>query len=413
MDWNAYFTAAGLEQQEEFLVWHPGHVKGLAALVASEPLDAWKDYLRFHAVEHVAAELPERFDAERFAFHGTALSGTPQRRERWRRAVDATSGGLGDAVGQLYVEKHFPPAAKARADEMVKNIIAAFARRIDALAWMTPATKARAKAKLAVLKVGVGYPDRWRDYSGLEVVAGDPVGNVHRAELFDHRDRVARLGRPVDRSEWVMTPQTVNAVNLPAMNAMNFPAAILQPPFFDPDRPLSMDYGAIGAIMGHEISHSFDDQGAQFDAEGRLANWWTPEDLAHFQKAADRLAQQYDAYKPFPDLALNGKLTLSENIADVAGLAASYDAWRLALGGRPAPVVGGLTGDQQFFVAYGQSWRTKVREQALRQQVLADAHAPNEWRVATVRNLDAWYAAFDVKPGQKMHLAPAERVRVW
>jgi predicted metalloendopeptidase len=295
---------------------------------------------------------------------------------------------------------------------MVQNLMKAFAQRIDRLEWMSPATKARAKAKLAVLKVGVGYPDRWRDYSGLEIDRSDAFGNAERAQLLEYRRNLAKLGQPVDRGEWVMTPQTINAVNLPAMNALNFPAAILQPPFFDPRRPLAMDYGAIGATIGHEVSHSFDDQGALFD-EGRLRNWWTDDDSAHFQAAADRLARQFDEYRPFPDLALNGKLTLSENIADVAGLAAAYDAWRLSLGGSPAPVAQGLSGEEQFFLSFAQSWRQKSREAALRQQVLLDAHAPGHWRVLTVRNLDPWYDAFGVKAGQPLYLAPADRVRIW
>jgi putative endopeptidase len=413
LDWGAFFEEAGLAAQREFVVWQPQAVTGLAALAASQPLDAWKDYLVFHAIDHHAAYLPEAFGAERFAFHGTVLTGTPKRRERAKRAVDATNVALGEAVGRLYVERHFPPAAKARVQEIVANIQAAFGRRIDALTWMAPATRAKAKAKLAVLKVGVGYPDRWRDYGGLTIVRGDALGNAQRVELFDYRAALAKLGQPVDRSEWVMTPQTVNAVNLPALNAMNFPAAILQPPYFDPDRPLAMDYGAIGAIIGHEVSHSFDDQGAQFDDAGRLHNWWTPEDLEHFHSSAAKLVKQYDAYRPFPDLAVNGTLTLSENIADVAGLAAAYDAYRASLGGRPAPVVASLTGDQQFFVSFAQSWRAKMRDPLLRQQILGDGHAPNEYRADTVRNLDEWYAAFDVKPGQKMYLAPEDRVRVW
>jgi predicted metalloendopeptidase len=316
-------------------------------------------------------------------------------------------------VGKLYAQRYFPPAAKARAVAMVGNLLAAFAKRVDALTWMTPDTRAKAKAKLAVLKVGVGYPDRWRDYSGLHVVRGDAFGNAERAELFDYEDSLRKLGRPVDRGEWVMTPQTVNAVNLPVMNAMNFPAAILQPPFFDAERPVAMDYGAIGSVIGHEISHSFDDQGAQFDAEGRLRNWWTDEDRRHFEEASARLVKQYDAYQVFPDLSVNGKLTLSENIADVAGLAVAYDAYRLSLNGQPAPEVAGLSGDQQFFLSFAQAWRAKVREPALRQQVVTDGHAPDEFRADSVRNVDAWYQAFDVKPGQKLYLAPEERVRVW
>jgi putative endopeptidase len=413
MDWGEYLSAAGLGRAQDFGVWQPGAVTGISALVASEPLDAWKDYLTFHALEHLSSVLPEAFGQERFVFHGTVLAGTPKRRDRWKRAVDATSFALGEAVGQLYVRSYFPPAAKARVEAMVANLMTAFGRRIDALDWMSPATKAKAKSKLAVLKVGVGYPERWRDYSGLEVVRGDAFGNADRAERFELRRNLAKLGQPVDRSEWVMTPQTVNAVNLPVMNALNFPAAMLQPPYFDPRRPLAMDYGAIGSVIGHEISHSFDDSGALFDATGRFQNWWTDEDLAHFEAASARLVKQYDAYRPFPDLALNGKLTLGENIADVAGLAAAYDAYRLSLGGRPAPAVQGLTGDQQFFISFAQSWRAKVREPALRQQVLSDGHAPNEYRADTVRNIDPWYDTFGVKPGLALYLAPADRVRVW
>ena len=413
MVWQEYFTSAELAAQPEFMVWQPGAVTGISALVASEPVDAWKDYLRFHAIDHYAAVLPEVVQEERFAFHGTALSGTPKQRERALRAVDSTNFALGDAVGRLYVAKYFPPAAKARANAMAQNLLKAFDRRIDTIAWMTKATKKKAKAKLAVLKVGMGYPDRWKDYSGLEILKGDAFGNLQRAEAYEYQRNLRKLGQPVDRGEWVMTPQTVNAVNLPVMNAMNFPAAILQPPFFDAERPIAMDYGAIGAVIGHEISHSFDDQGAQFDSQGRLQNWWTEEDKAHFEAAAAKLVKQYDGYKPFPDLNVSGKLTLSENIADVAGLAVAYDAYRLALGGKPAPVVEGLSGDQQFFLSFAQSWRGKLREPALRQQVLTDGHAPNEYRGDTVRNLDAWYSAFDVKPGQALHLEPIDRVRVW
>jgi putative endopeptidase len=413
LDWAAFLAAAGLDHQPQFVIWQPAALVGLAALVASEPLDAWKDWLAFHAIEHHADVLPKPFDNEVFAFHGKVLSGTTQQRERWKRAVDATSAALGEAVGKLYVTRYFPAAEKARAEQMVTNEIAAFARRIDNLAWMAPATKARAKAKLAALRVGVGYPDTWRDYSRLEVVRGDAYGNAERAERFEYHRNLDKLGRPVDRSEWCMTPQLVNAVNLPAMNALNFPAAILQPPFFDPDRPIAMDYGAAGAVIGHEISHSFDDQGALFDATGRLQNWWTPEDFAHFKASSAALARQYDTYRPFPDLAVNGALTNSENIADVAGLAAAYDAYRIAFGGHQAPTVAGLTGDQLFFLSFAQSWRRKAREPALRRQILTDGHAPSEYRGQTVRNIDAWYAAFHVESGQALYLPPDQRVRVW
>lgn len=413
LDWSAFFDAAGLGGQQAFVVWQPEAVTGLAALVREVPLSTWKEYLSFRCLESAATYLPKAFADEEFAFYGRVLSGTPQQAERWKRAVEATDEALGEAVGKLYVARWFPPSEKARAEAMVRNEIAAFAKRIDRLDWMTEGTKAKAKAKLAVLKVGVGYPDRWRDYSGLEVVAGDALGNARRASLFELRRNLGKLGRPVDRGEWMMNPQLVNAVNLPAMNAMNFPAAILAPPDFDPTRPEVMDYGAAGATIGHEISHSFDDQGALFDAEGRLRNWWTKEDFAHFAASAEKLVAQYDAYRPFPDLGVNGRLTVSENIADVAGLAVAYDAYRLALGGREAPTVHGLTGDQQFFLSFAQSWRTKTREAALRQRIVTDAHAPAEYRADCVRNLDAWYAAFDVKPGQRLWLAPGDRVKVW
>ena len=278
---------------------------------------------------------------------------------------------------------------------------------------MAPETRAKAKAKLATLKVGVGYPDKWRDYSGLQVIRGDAFGNAQRAQLFNYHWNLGKLGRPVDRGEWVMNPQLVNAVNLPALNALNFPAAILQPPFFDPNRDPVMDYGATGAVIGHEISHSFDDQGALFDAQGRLKNWWTKVDFAHFQAAGQRLVAQFNAYHPFPDISVNGRQTLSENIADVAGLSVAYDAWRLTLNGKPAPSEGGFSGEQLFFLSFAQSWRQKIREAELRRRIVVDGHAPAEYRADTVRNIDAWYAAFSVKPGQRLYLAPGDRVRVW
>ena len=413
LDWDAYFGAAGLGKVNRFVVWQPSAVTGLSALVASEPLEAWKAWLAFHAIGDRQAELPSGFGSQSFGFFGATMSGIKQQRERWKRAISATNAALGYAVGRLYVERYFPPAEKARAEAMVANIIAAFRDRIDRLEWMAPATKREAKAKLAVLKVGVGYPDHWPDYSRLEVKAGDAFGNAVRADLWQLRQSLAKLDKPVDRSEWVMTPHLVNAVNLPAMNAMNFPAAILQPPYFDPHRPAALDYGAIGAVIGHEVSHSFDDSGALFDSKGRLRNWWTPEDFKHFEASGAQLVAQYDQYRPFPDLAVNGKLTLGENIADLAGLTAAYEAYRRSQGGKPAPKADGFTDDQQFFISYAQSWRVKVREPALRNQVLTDGHAPGEYRALTVRNLDPWYSAFRVKPEQALYLKPEERVRIW
>jgi predicted metalloendopeptidase len=413
LEWDAYFGAAGLGEVTRFVAWQPSAITGLSALVASEPLQTWKAWLTFHAIQERQAVLPSGLGKQSFGFFGTTMSGIKQQRDRWKRAISATNAALGYAVGRLYVARYFPPAEKARAEAMVANLIAAFRDRIDRLEWMAPATKREAKAKLAVLKVGVGYPDHWPDYSGLEVKAGDAFGNAVRAELWQLSQSLAKLDKPVDRSEWVMTPHLVNAVNLPAMNAMNFPAAILQPPYFDPHRPAVLDYGAIGATIGHEVSHSFDDSGALFDAKGRLRNWWTPEDFKHFEASGAQLVAQYDKYRPFPDLAVNGKLTLGENIADLAGLTAAYEAYRRSQGGKPAPKADGFTGDQQFFLSYAQSWREKVREPALRNQLLTDGHAPGEYRALTVRNLDAWYSAFGVKPEQALHLKPEERVRIW
>jgi putative endopeptidase len=413
LDWESYFKAAGLSGQPMIMVWQPGGVIGISALVGNQPLNVWKEYLTFRTIDRASSLLPKAYADERFNFYGRTLSGVPQQRERWKRAVRATSEALGDAVGKLYVKRYFPPEAKAAIQAMVKNIILAFGRRIDNLAWMSPATRAKAKAKLDTLYVGIGYPEHWRDYSGLKVVRDDPLGNAERLELFDYRWSLSKLSKPVDKTEWWMTPQTVNAVNLPIQNALNFPAAILSPPFFDMAADPVQNYGSIGATIGHEISHSFDDQGSQFDATGRLLNWWTPQDLAHFRAAADRLAAQFDAYEPLPGLHVNGKLTLSENIADVAGLSAAYDGYRSAYNGKPAPDSQGFTGDQRFFVAYGQSWRGKQRPEALRLQLTTDGHAPDEYRADTVRNIDAWYQAYSIQPGRKLYLAPEARVRVW
>jgi len=413
LDWRAFFSAAGLGGQNEFVVWQPSALIGLSRLIATESLDTWKDYLKYHALEDAAPYLPKKFVDEHFAFYTQVLQGTPELSPRWKRAVAACDANLGDAVGKLYVAKFFSPEQKKRAEAMVRNLLAAFDARIDRLDWMAPQTKLVAKAKLKALKIGVGYPDHWRSYADLKIIRGDAFGNWSRADLYEYRRHLARLGQPVDRSEWVMNAQLVNAVNLPAMNAINFPAAVLQPPYFDPDQPLAMDYGAIGATIGHEISHSFDDQGALFDAQGRLKNWWQPDDFAHFRASGARLAAQFDTYKPFPDLHLNGEQTLSENIADVAGLNAAYDAYRLATQGTAPAKLSGFDADQLFFLSFAQSWRDKIRDPALRDEIITDGHAPAQYRSYTVRNLDAWYEAFEVKPGQALYLAPADRVRVW
>jgi putative endopeptidase len=413
IDWAAFFKAAGLDAQPQLIAWQPAAIEGESALVASEPLETWKEYLQFALIDHWSSLLPKAFVEERFDLFGKALSGTPQMPVRWKRGVAATNDAVGDAVGRLYVARYFPPEAKAKAQAMAADLKAAFAARIKKLDWMSPQTRAKAQAKLDTLIVGVGYPDKWRDYGALTVSRGEALQNAMRAEAFRYKQAVATLHGPIDRREWWMTPQTVNAVNLPIQNALNFPAAILQPPYFDPRAAAAHNYGAIGAVIGHEISHSFDDQGSQFDASGRLANWWTPEDFAHFKAAAAQLVAQYNAYRPLPDLGVNGQQTLSENIADVAGLSAAYDAYRLTLKGREAPARQGFSGDQQFFVSFAQSWRDKFREPLLRQLLLTDGHAPSEYRADTVRNLDAWYAAFKVPATAKLYLAAPDRVRVW
>jgi putative endopeptidase len=413
LDWHAYFAAARLGQQRDFYVWQPSAFTGESALVASVPLDTWKDWLAFHLLEQYGPYLSQSFARETFSFEGRVLAGVPQQEPRWKRAVDLVNANLGDAVGQVYARKYFPPRAKAEAQDMVAHLIAAYHKRLEALTWLAPSTKAQALKKLDSLYVGIGYPESWKDYSAYRVEPADLFGNVWRAEAWKYRYNIDRLGKPVDRHEWSMEPQTVNAVNLPLQIALNFPAAILQPPFFDPKAPAADNYGAIGTIIGHEISHTFDAEGSAFDAEGRLRNWWTAADHQHFEQEAKALERQYDSYEALPGLHVNGEQTIDENIADLGGVAAAYEAYHDSLKGAAAPKIDGFTGDQQFFIAFGQNWGSKVRPDALRRQVLTDPHAPARFRAATVRNSDAWYTAFDVKPGEKLYLSPDQRVRIW
>ena len=413
LDWAEFFRAAGLDKQDLFIIWQPSAFTGEAALVASEPIDNWKDLIAYHLLEDNATAISKALADERFAFFGTTLNGTPQQRPRDFRAQAFVSGTLGDPVGKIYAKRFFPPEAKAQVEAMVANLLAAFRVRLENITWMAPATKKEAITKLSTLKVSVGYPDHWRSYAGYQVSPDNLFANFRNAALFEYHYSLSRISQPTDRNEWCMEPQTVNAVNLPLDNSLNFPAAILQPPFFDPKAPAAHNYGAIGTIIGHEISHTFDSEGAAFDSMGRVRNWWTPEDLAHFDSVTAALAAQYDTYEPFPGVHVKGKQTLGESIADVAGLAAAFDAFHAALKGAPAPKVANFTGDQQFFIAFAQNWASVTRDAALRQQVLTDPHPPGQYRALTVRNEDGWYTAFDIQPTNKLYLAPKDRVRIW
>ena len=413
LDWPEFSTAAGLDKQDVFIVWQPSAFTGEAALVASQPIDAWKDLLAYHLIEDHAPAISKAIAAERFAFFGTTLSGTPQQRPRDFRAQALVSATLGDPVGKIYARRFFSPEAKAQVESMVANLIAAFHARLENITWMAPATKKEALINLGTLKVSVGYPDHWRSYAAYQVSPDNLFANLWNADLFEYRYSLNRIGQPTDRKEWCMEPQTVNAVNLPLDNSLNFPAAILQPPFFDPKAPAAHNYGAIGTVIGHEISHTFDSEGAAFDSEGRVRNWWTPEDLAHFETVTSALASQYDTYEPFPGVHVKGKQVLGEAIADVAGLAAAFDAFHASIKGSAAPKVANFTGDQQFFIAFAQNWASVTRDAALRQQVLTDPHPPGQYRALTVRNEDGWYTAFEIQPADKLYLAPKDRVRIW
>jgi putative endopeptidase len=413
LDWDSYLAAAGFEREPVVIVAQPEAIAAAAAAAGEVPLADWRDYLAFRAIRNFASVGPKAFREADFDYNARALRGIPQPPPMWRSAVLYTDQALGQAVGVIYLQRHFPAPMRAQVTAMTGNLKVAMGERIKGLSWMSPATKARALAKLARLKVEVGGPQPSRDYSTLAVRRGEPFGNLLAAEDFNRRRAVAKLGQPVDRSEWSMNPQTINAQSNPPLGKVMFPAGFLEPPHFDPNADPAVNYGAIGYVIGHEISHQFDDQGSKYDETGALNDWWSPDDLRRFRAATDALAAQYDAYEPLPGLHINGRLTLGENIGDLAGLAIARDAYLKSLGGRPAPVLGGLTGDQRFFLAFAQMERSIPRENALRQQVLTNPHSPDEWRTAEVRNVDAWYAAFDVKPGQKMYLAPEQRVRVW
>jgi putative endopeptidase len=413
MDWNAYFESAGVSAQPEVIVWQPSAVTGTSALVSSESIDLWKDYLRFHLIEHYAAVLPTAVAAEDFAFYGKILSGLQQMPDRSNNAIAATNGTLGQAVGQLYTQRYFPPEAKATAQAMVGNLMTAYRSRISTLTWMSPQTKEKALAKLAALRIGVGYPDRWIDYSTLDVKRGDALGNMRRAEAFNRSRNLAKLRQPADPNEWRIDPQIVGAVIVFSPNAEFFSAGILQPPYFDSRGDAASNYGSAGAGIAHEISHSFDELGNIYDAQGRLGNWWTAEDLARYHAATLKLVAQFGGYCPLSGLCVDGKRVLGENIADLAGLLVAHDAYVLSLKGKNDVVINGLSGEQRFFLAFAQRWRKIQSEAALRAQITADTHAPGQYRSETVRNAEAWYRAFEIAPGDKLYLKPKDRVAIW
>jgi putative endopeptidase len=395
------------------IVFQPSAFKGISSLIASTPLSVLRDQLLVRSLDSYASYLPKAFDQERFAFYGTVLSGTPQQEPRWKRAVNFTVDSLGDDVSRLYVAKYFPPETKAAADQLVHNLITAMDHRIDTLDWMSSETKARAHAKLAAFTPKIGYPSQWRDMTGLVMNRDDLLGNAIRSNRFAFDYELGKLGGPIRRWEWGMTPMEINAYSNSTMVEIVFPAAILQPPFFDPNADPAVNYGGIGAVIGHEMSHQFDDQGAKYDLHGNLVDWWTPADAKNFQGRLDQYERQINSYEPLPGMHVNGKLTMGENVADLAGLSIAHDAYLASLNGAPPPVVGGFTADQRFYLGWAQVWRCNDREAALRQQLLTNPHSPCRVRTDVVRNMDPWYSAFGVQPGQKLYLAPAERVRIW
>ncbi len=412
--WTAFLAAADLGDRREFIVREVDAVESLARQVTEVPVATWQSYLRYHVINGRADVLPTAIDAESFAFYGRTLNGQQQIRDRWKRAVAAVGTALGEAAGQLYVAKHFPPESKAKMTALVENLRTAYATRIKTLPWMSDETKTVALEKLAAFRPKVGYPDTWRDYGALEIRAGDAFGNQVRASVFAWNRVRRRLDQPTDRDEWQMTPQTVNAYYNSVFNEIVFPAAILQPPFFDPQADDAVNYGAIGGIIGHEMGHGFDDQGSKSDAKGVLRTWWRPDDESRFKELVAGLASQYERYEALPGLHLNGRLTLGENIGDLGGLSVAHEAYRLSQGGKAPPVLGGLSGDQRFFLSWAQAWRTLIREARLRTQVMSNPHSPSEFRVnGVVRNMDAWYSAFGVQPSHRLFLAPESRVRIW
>ena len=412
-DWNAFFAGAALTTQD-FVIAQPSFFTALGSALGEVPIEDWKVYLKFKLINAYAPYLSADVVDLHFDLHGRTLKGIAEIRPRWKRAIEAIDDTIGDIAGRLYVEKHFTPDAKRRMDQLVANLLQAFRLSIDELDWMGPATKLEAQKKLAAFTVKIGYPDKWKEYGGLTIRDDDLAGNVMRSAEVEHQRALGKLGKPVDRTEWLMTPQTVNAYYYPPMNEIVFPAAILQPPFFNVAADDATNYGAIGAVIGHEISHGFDDQGRKYDGQGNLRDWWTAEDAERFKQRAAKLVAQYSVFSPLEGLNVNGELTLGENIGDLSGLAVAYKAYQLSLGGQPAPVIDGFTGEQRFFMGWSQVWRRKYRDEDLRSRLMTDPHSPSEYRCnGIVTNMNEFYRAFELKAGDKLYRPPEERVEIW
>lgn len=413
-NWNAYLKAQGVETQPDLIINQPSFVKGFGETFASTSLADWQMYLTFHTLSHFASSLTTAIDQENFDFYSKQLSGREEQRALWKRGVSVVNSNLGEVIGKVYVSRHFKPEAKTRMTQLVENLRGAYGASIDELEWMSDATKKAAHVKLASFDPKIGYPDKWEDYSALTIKSDDLVGNKIRSGTVSHVKEVAKLGGPIDRQEWGMTPQTVNAYYNPTKNEIVFPAAILQPPFFNLAADDAVNYGGIGAVIGHEMGHGFDDQGSKYDGDGNMRNWWTDEDLAAFKVRADNLVAQYDNYAVFDDLNVNGSLTLGENIGDLSGVTIAYKAYKASLNGKEAPVIDGLTGDQRFFMGFAQVWRGKMVEKSLRNRVATDPHSPGEFRaLGSLSNMPEFYQAFDVKPGDAMYIEPEKRVKIW
>ena len=414
IDWPTWFANSGISPPSQINLMQPDYVKGFSSLLDSMPLSSWQHYLRARVLDKYAPFLDQRFVTAYFDFHQRALAGIQQPKERWKTGVALVNDGMGEALGALYVQQYFPPSAKQHMSLLVQNLLKVFAQNIKTLPWMSPTTRLAAQAKLAGYRIKIGYPDRWRDYTALRIQPNDLIGNAKRLSAFNYQIMVAKLDQPVDREEWQMTPQTVNAYYDPQVNEIVFPAGILQPPFFDTQADDAANYGAIGAVIGHEISHGFDDQGSQYDGNGKLTDWWTAEDKQQFNALTARLVDQYQAYEPLPGRHVNGKLTLGENIADNSGLSVAFKAYQLSLAGQAAPILDGLTGDQRFFIAFAQSWRSKMRDDNLVMLLTTDPHTPANFRPrGAIVNSDAFHQAFNVKPGDQLFKAAEDRIRIW